>query len=178
MATLLHQNARCPHIGPKEGGENWMLTGGLLPFPRTGCVLYARAILPYRTSRDEKGDEMDPNVCELKPDWRLGQTSRSAPTCGLKPRALLSVPNLACSQRNLESSPMEEWSHSGIDIRAEAHGAATQLPEAPEPDQCASRAMQVPNRQRSRRTRAEGAPQRTSGDPWLRSRTRGFPLSW
>ena len=24
-----------------------MLTGGLLPFPRTGCVLYAKAILPY-----------------------------------------------------------------------------------------------------------------------------------
>src|SRR5688572_13419591 len=60
MATLFHQNARCPHIGPKEGGENWMLTGGLLPFPRTGCVLYARAILPYRTSRDEKGEEMEP----------------------------------------------------------------------------------------------------------------------
>jgi hypothetical protein len=36
-----------------------MLTGGLLPFPRTGCVLYARAILPYRTSRDEKGEEID-----------------------------------------------------------------------------------------------------------------------
>ena len=24
-----------------------MLTGGLLPFPRTGCVLYAKAILSY-----------------------------------------------------------------------------------------------------------------------------------
>src|SRR5688500_5896922 len=59
MATLFHQNARCPHIGPKEGGENRMLTGGLLPFPRTGCVLYARAILPYRISRDEKGEEID-----------------------------------------------------------------------------------------------------------------------
>ena len=38
-----------------------MLTGGLLPFPRTGCVLYARAILPYRTWRDEKGEEMEPD---------------------------------------------------------------------------------------------------------------------
>ena len=24
-----------------------MLTGGLLPFPRTGCVLYAKAILSH-----------------------------------------------------------------------------------------------------------------------------------
>jgi len=28
-----------------------MLTGGLLPFPRTGCVLYANAILPYEPCR-------------------------------------------------------------------------------------------------------------------------------
>src|SRR6185503_18350296 len=39
MATSFHQNARCPHIGLKEGGEDVMLTGGLLPFPRTGCAL-------------------------------------------------------------------------------------------------------------------------------------------
>jgi len=31
----------------KEGGEDLMLTGGLLPFPRTGCVLYAKAILSH-----------------------------------------------------------------------------------------------------------------------------------
>src|SRR3990170_2393303 len=42
MATSFHRNARCPHIGLKEGGEDVMLTGGLLPFPRTGCVLYAK----------------------------------------------------------------------------------------------------------------------------------------
>jgi hypothetical protein len=47
MATSFHRNARCPHIRLKEGGEDVMLTGGLLPFPRTGCVLYARAILSY-----------------------------------------------------------------------------------------------------------------------------------
>ena len=47
MATSFHRNARCPHIGLKEGGEDLMLTGGLLPFPRTGCVLYAKAILSY-----------------------------------------------------------------------------------------------------------------------------------
>jgi hypothetical protein len=41
------------------------------------------------------------------------------------------------------------------DIRAEAHGAATQLPEAREPDRCALRAMRVPNRQVSRRTQTE-----------------------
>jgi hypothetical protein len=34
------------HIGLKEGGEDLMLTGRLLPFPRTGCVLHAKAILP------------------------------------------------------------------------------------------------------------------------------------
>lgn len=28
-----------------------MLTGGLLPFPRTGCVLYATAILSYCSER-------------------------------------------------------------------------------------------------------------------------------
>jgi hypothetical protein len=47
MATSFHRNARCPHIGLKEGGEDVMLTGGLLPFPRTGCVLYAKATLSY-----------------------------------------------------------------------------------------------------------------------------------
>src|SRR5712691_12854985 len=43
MATSFHRNARCPHIGLKEGGQDLMLTGGLLPFPRTGCVPYANA---------------------------------------------------------------------------------------------------------------------------------------
>ena len=47
MTTSFHRNARCPHIGLKEGGEDVRLTGGLLPFPRTGCVLYAKAILSY-----------------------------------------------------------------------------------------------------------------------------------
>src|SRR5688500_14611316 len=47
MATSFHRTARCPHIRLKEGGEDLMLTGGLLPFPRTGCVLYAKAILSY-----------------------------------------------------------------------------------------------------------------------------------
>ena len=47
MATSVHRNARYPHIGLKEGGNDVMLAGGLLPFPRTGCVLYAKAILSY-----------------------------------------------------------------------------------------------------------------------------------
>ena len=38
MATSFHRSARCPHIGPKEGSRTDG-TGGLLPFPRTGCVL-------------------------------------------------------------------------------------------------------------------------------------------
>jgi hypothetical protein len=47
MGTSFHRNALCPHIGLKEGGEDLMVTGGLLPFPRTGCVLYAKAVLSY-----------------------------------------------------------------------------------------------------------------------------------
>ena len=45
LATSFHRNARCPHIGLKECGKDVTLTGGLLPFPRTGCVLYATATL-------------------------------------------------------------------------------------------------------------------------------------
>ena len=45
MATFFHRNARCPHIGLKEGGDDLRLTGGLLPFPRTGCVPHAKTIL-------------------------------------------------------------------------------------------------------------------------------------
>jgi len=52
MTTSFHRNARCPHIGLKEGGEDVMLTGGLLPFPRTGRVPYAKAILSYDGSHD------------------------------------------------------------------------------------------------------------------------------
>src|SRR5918995_6122271 len=39
MATSFHRSARCPHIGLKEGSRELLRTGGLLPFPRTGCVL-------------------------------------------------------------------------------------------------------------------------------------------
>src|SRR6185295_14516849 len=50
MTTSFHRSARCPHIGLKEGGEDLILTGGLLPFPRTGCVLYARQRNPINST--------------------------------------------------------------------------------------------------------------------------------
>src|SRR3989337_550332 len=87
-------------------------------------------------------------------------------------------PNVRELEPDWRLGPTFRIAPSCIDAREKAFSGATQLPEAPEPGQCASRAMQVPNRQRSRRTQAEGAPPRTLGDPSLRSRTRGFALSW
>ena len=41
MATFFPCRARCPHDGQKEGSHRYRQTGGLKPFPRTGCALYA-----------------------------------------------------------------------------------------------------------------------------------------
>ncbi len=41
-ANSFHANARCSHCGPKEVSRKLRCAqGGLLPFPRTGCVLQA-----------------------------------------------------------------------------------------------------------------------------------------
>src|SRR5437868_8368387 len=46
MATSFRRRARCPLLGLKEGPTNGDRTGGLLPFPRTGCALRACDSIP------------------------------------------------------------------------------------------------------------------------------------
>src|SRR5687767_71731 len=53
MTTSFHGIARRPHIGLKEGCDSLRPTGGLLPFPRTGCAHYATRILSPRSLHRE-----------------------------------------------------------------------------------------------------------------------------
>src|SRR6266478_3848467 len=46
----------CPHFGLKGGSQKRLFTGGLLPFPRTGCALCAAPIL----SQQWKGTAVSP----------------------------------------------------------------------------------------------------------------------
>ena len=67
MATSFQRNARCPHIGLKEGGDDWTTTGGLLPFPRTGCVLDANAILSQTARSTDKAHRNPGGLPGLRP---------------------------------------------------------------------------------------------------------------
>ena len=60
-----------------------MLTGGLLPFPRTGCVLYAKAILSYCSEiRQGRYAGARSRVADLRGCTRF---TSSVTSCGFAP---------------------------------------------------------------------------------------------